>query len=88
MRDAEPGQAFRIAIDATPNSGNYLWVAIRFYDADMKQLARPAVYSAADGTHLELRATAPASTAYMRPSARFYSEGFLSVETSGGGSIL
>ena len=81
VRDAEPGQAFRIAIDATPNSGNYLWVAIGFYDADMRQLSRPARTSATDATHLEMEAAAPAGAVYCRPSARFYDDGELLFET-------
>ena len=88
VRDAEPGQVFEISIDATPTSGNYLWFCLSFYDSDMKQLARPTKTSAVGDTHMEMAAMAPANTAYMRPSARFYSDGFLSVETSGGGSIL
>ncbi|MBR2838992.1 MAG: hypothetical protein IKE55_09430 [Kiritimatiellae bacterium] len=81
VRDAEPGKAFRIAIDATPNSGNYLWVAIGFYDADMRQLSRPARTSATDATHLEMEAAAPAGAVYCRPSARFYDDGELLFET-------
>lgn len=90
VRDAAPGQTFRIAILATPNAGNYLWVAIGFYDAEMVLITRPSVVSANDETSLQMTAVAPAGTVFARPSARFYDDGILSFETDcagGGGSM-
>ena len=83
----EPGQKFRVSVEADPGASNYLWVAIGWYDENKGFLGRPSGTSSNGVTSCLKEWTAPADAAYARASARTFEAGIFSfcVEYDGGG---
>ena len=78
-----PGEYINMQVWGTPTSGEQLWLAYAFCQSDKSTMvgSRAAKYATADYTYISYEdVLAPANAAYIRVSARMYSDGKMMIE--------